>query len=162
VREPVDAAGLVPAPDALDVPAADADLVVAGADGAGAGTACVGAATIGPVTIGPVTIGGETGPGDGDVVTRGGVVTVTGGGGGTGTGGGGTGTDGGGGGGSAVVGKGGGGGGGGSAVVTGSDGTVAVTPGVGGRSRASAWAVTRPASAATKPKSIPRRDILNL
>lgn len=156
-RELVDAAGLAPLPaalaaGALEVPAADADLV-AGADGVGAGAGGVGA-----VTIGPVTLGGVMGRGDGGVVTRGGGVTVTGGDGGAGTG---TGTGGGGAGGSAVVGNTGGGGGGGSAVVTGRDGTVAVTPGVGGRSIASACAATRPARAVTKPQRIPSRDIPN-
>jgi len=117
--------------------------------------------------VGVVTIGGATGLGAGGLVTRGGVVTVTGGvltvtGGGEGAGGSAvvTGSGGGGGaGGSAVVT--GSGGGGGSAVVTGSDGVVAVTPGTGGSSRASACAAMRPARAAAKPKRLPKRDIRN-
>jgi hypothetical protein len=109
-----------------------------------------------------VTTGGTTGLGAGvvvrGVVTRGGVVvTVTGSGGAggsavvTGSGGGG------GAGGNAVVT--GSGGGGGSAVVTGNDGVVTVTPGRGGRSRASACAAAKPARAATRPQRLPRRDI---
>ena len=130
--------------------------------------------------FGVVTIGGETGFGVRGVVTRGGVgtvadgvVTVTGGvltvTGGTVTGGSGgaggsavvTGSGGGGGGGGSavVIGSGGGGG---SAVVTGSEGVVTVTPGRGGTSRASACAAMRPAKAAPRPQRPPRRDILDV
>jgi hypothetical protein len=124
--------------------------------------------------VGLVTIDGATGLGAGGLVTRGGVGAVTGGvvtvtGGGEGAGGSAvvTGSEGGGGGGggggSAVInGSEGGGGGGGSAVVTGSDGVVTVTPGRGGALRASACAATKPASAATKPQRLPKRDIPKL
>jgi hypothetical protein len=120
-----------------------------------------------------VTTGGATGLGAGvagarGVVMRGGVVTVTGGvltvtGGGAGAGGSAvvTGSGGGGGtGGRAVVT--GSGGGGGTAVVIGSDGVVTVTPGTGGRSRASACAATKPARAATRPQRLQKRDIPKL
>ena len=109
--------------------------------------------------VGVVVIGGVTGLGADGVVMRGAVVvTVTGGGDGaggsavvTGSGGGG------GGGGRAVVT--GSGGGGGTAVVTGTDGVVTVTPGTGGTSRASACAATRPAMATPSPQRLPKRDI---
>jgi hypothetical protein len=120
-----------------------------------------------------VTTGGATGLGAGvagarGVVMRGGVVTVTGGvltvtGGGAGAGGSAvvTGSGGGGGtGGRAVVT--GSGGGGGTAVVIGNDGVVTVTPGTGGRSRASACAATKPARAATRPQRLQKRDIPKL
>jgi hypothetical protein len=120
--------------------------------------------------VGVVVMGGVTGLGADGVVTRvvvvvvtvtGGVLTVTGGaGGGAGAGGSAvvTGSGGGGGaGGSAVVT--GSGGGGGTAVVTGTDGIVTVTPGTGGTSRASACAATRPAMATPSPQRLPKRDI---
>lgn len=118
-----------------------------------------------------VTTGGATGLGAGvagarGVVTLGGVVTVTGGvvtvtGGGDGAGGSAvvTGSEGGAGGRAVVTGNGGGGG---TAVVIGNDGVVTVTPGTGGRSRASACAATKPARAATRPQRLQKRDIPKL
>jgi hypothetical protein len=116
--------------------------------------------TLGVVTLGVVSVGAVTA---GVVAVTGGVLTVTGGSDGAGAGGSAvvTGSDGGGGGGGSAVVTGSDGGGG-SAVVTGSEGVVKVTPGRGGASRASACAATKPARTATRPQRPPKRDIPKL
>ena len=157
-RELVDVVEPVLPPDC----AADPPEGAEGAEGAGAvpGRSVV-VTTGGATGLGAGVAGARGRMGGGVVTVTGGVLTVTGGGAGAG--------------GSAVVtGSGGGGGAGGRAVVTGSgggggtavvignDGVVTVTPGTGGRSRASACAATKPARAATRPQRLQKRNIPKL